>query len=246
MKGRKPSGLEYSAVPITIFGCSFAQGQFLENNQTFSYKLSKLLKRPVYNRAVNGQGFGEMYYQSELPEFYSEVPKSDTVIYVMIDDHYRRSYINTISILDRYFLLHYKVRNKELKFEDYKNPFMNFFKSLYISKYTNLMYAEKFVSKDENADKITNDALLYFTKTRENLEKKWGKINFYVLLYGKIRFEEELTEKLEQNGFVVIKTSNLTSADLENDTKYIIENNGHPTEKAWDLLTPKIAEIIKK
>lgn len=243
-KGRLPSGLEYSSKPITVFGCSFAQGQFLENNQTFSYKISEILKRPVYNRAVNGQGFQEMYYQSTLPEFYSDVPKSDTVIYIMIDDHYRRSYINNISILDRYFLLHYKIRNEELIYEQYKNPFMNFLKSLYTVKYANLMYFEKYTDNPKNSDKITNDALLYFVKTRENLEKKWGKINFYVILYGKIRFKEELTKKLTDNGFIVIKTEDLTDADLENDTEYMLEDNGHPKEKVWNLLTPKIATII--
>ncbi|MBR6163324.1 hypothetical protein IKQ26_05515 [bacterium] len=244
--GRLPAGLEYKTEPATIFGCSFALGQFLENEQTFSYKLSRILKRPVYNRAVQGQGFQEMYYQSTLPEFYSDVPKSSDVIYVMIDDHYRRAYINTMSILDQYFLLHCKIKDGKIEIETYENNFMNFLKSLYMVKYTNLMYFEKYVNNDKNKDKITDDALLYFTKTRENLEAKWGKINFYVVFYGKIRFEDEFAKKLEDNGFKVIKTSDLTDADLENGEEYIIENNGHPSEGAWNLLTPKIAEIILK
>ena len=67
-----------------------------------------------------------------------------------------------------------------------------------------------------------------------------------MILYGKVRYNELLTKKLNENGFHVIKTSDLTSADLENDTQYIIENNGHPTEKAWDLITPKISEEMKE
>jgi len=56
--GRKPDGLEYkNKTPILIFGCSFAFGQYLNHKKTVSYKLSKLLKRPVYNRSVPGGGY---------------------------------------------------------------------------------------------------------------------------------------------------------------------------------------------
>lgn len=40
--------------PVVIFGCSFAYGEYLNDNQTFGYKLSKQTGRTVYNFAYSG------------------------------------------------------------------------------------------------------------------------------------------------------------------------------------------------
>ena len=53
---RKPDNENFKNPPILLFGCSFAYGEYLAQNQTFSYKLSKLLNSPVYNRAIPGFG----------------------------------------------------------------------------------------------------------------------------------------------------------------------------------------------
>lgn len=42
--------------PVVIFGCSFAYGEYLKDNQTFGYKLSKQTGRTVYNFAYSGWG----------------------------------------------------------------------------------------------------------------------------------------------------------------------------------------------
>ncbi len=99
-KGRKPDGLEFlNKTPITVFGCSFAHGQHLKYNQTFSYKLSHILKRPVYNRAIPGSSFQDMYEQVQNDYFYKDVPSPDIIFYFMIDDHYRRMLIYYTDIL---------------------------------------------------------------------------------------------------------------------------------------------------
>ena len=244
--GRLPVGLEYKSTPIIVFGCSYAYGQGLESEQTFGYKLSNLLKRPVYNRAVYGQGFQEMYYQSENPFFYNQVGDFDTVVYIMIDDHYARAYTTTCEYMDTWFLLHYDIKNGELVYQNYSNPLMNFLKSLYLVKLINYKYFYAYTPNPKNAEKVTDDALLYFVKTRENLEENLGhKVKFYILMYDKISHLDLLTEKLEENGFVVLSTKQLTNEDLDDD-KYIIVGDGHPSEAAWDLLTPFVAERIIK
>ena len=95
------------------------------------------------------------------------------------------------------------------------------------------------------ADKITDEALLYFIETRKNLEKRWqNKINFVVIFYDFWLFHQDtLKEKLEKNDFKVIKIQELTNEDLFTD-KYYSRQTLHPTEATWDLLTPKIIDAL--
>ncbi len=75
--GRKPDGLKYkNKDSIIIFGCSYALGQYLNYNQTFSYKLAEFLKRPVYNRAISAGSFQHMYMQTISDSLYKTVTKS--------------------------------------------------------------------------------------------------------------------------------------------------------------------------
>ena len=245
LAGRKPDGLEYKTTPITVFGCSYAHGQYLNYKQTFSYKLSKILKRPVYNRAVPAKGLAKMYYQSENEAFYRNVPKSDLVIYIMLDDHYRRiksDYLDTTEIFSH---ITYKKKNNDLILNEYKNPIICFLHSTYISKYLTGKWIEQYINNPKNAEKLTDEALLYFIKTRENLEKNWDtKVDFVVIYYNHwLRHGELLRTKLEKNGFKVINTNQLTNEDLFTD-KYFSPQTLHPTEEVWDLLTPKIVDFL--
>ena len=73
---------------------------------------------------------------------------------------------------------------------------------------------------------------------------KWNnKINFYVIFYEDIKYSDMLQNKLKNNNFKVLKTSDLTNEDLDSP-KYKMQDNGHPTEEAWNLLTPLILKNI--
>ena len=231
--------------PIILFGCSYAYGYNLEYNQKFGYKLSRILNRNIYNRALSASNYSFMYWQTTQDGFYKQVPPSKDVIYIFMFDHFRRSYIYTFNLFLKEFYIHYSIKDNELIFDKYENPFKNFIMSLYIVK---LSY--------KNYNTVTDDALLYFIKSRENLEKHWknelGKINFTVILYDTAWeppfynfYKEALRKKLKEKGFNVISTDELTNEDLT-QPKYLMHNNWHPTEAAWDLLTPLIAEKIKK
>lgn len=66
---RKPFGTQYKKEPIAVFGCSYAYGYKLKEEQSFGYKLSEYTKRPVYNRAYSGLGIQHMLYQLEREDF---------------------------------------------------------------------------------------------------------------------------------------------------------------------------------
>ncbi|MBQ4123009.1 hypothetical protein IJD44_04720 [bacterium] len=244
--GRKPDGLEYNSTPITIFGCSYAHGQYLNYNQTFSYKLAHSLKRPVYNRSVPAKGFSKMYYQSENESFYREVPASDLVIYIMIEDHYRRMKLNYLNVTDNAMKTTYKKVGDKLVKEDFSNPIKYFVNSTYTFKHLKNKWVDLYINDPQNAEKLTDEALLYFIETRKNLEKMWNrKIDFVVIFYNTWQSHQDmLKEKLEKNNFKVIKMQELTNEDLFTE-KYFSPQTLHPTEAVWDLLTPKIIEKLE-
>lgn len=242
-------------LPILLFGCSYTFGEFLNTNQKFGYKLSKILNTDVYNRAFSAGTYSFMLWQTQQDEFYKQVPPSKNVIYIFMFDHFRRSYIYCFNLVSISFYIRYLNKNNKLIQDKYENPFKNFIMSLYFVKMLNDKYIRNFAESNKNYEKVTDDAVLYFIKSRENLEKHWenkvGKINFTVIFYH-TDFEPDyydiyknaLMKKLKDKGFNVISTDELTNEDLR-DPKYLMQTNWHPTEKAWDLLTPLIAERIK-
>ncbi|MBQ2645037.1 hypothetical protein IJG14_05655 [bacterium] len=246
IKLRKPNGLQFKSSPILLFGCSFAFGHYLKYNQNFSYKLSNQLKRPVYNRSIPGSGIQQMYYQTTRDEFYKIVHPCNTVIHVFMDAHFKRMlghdcFIHGISIF-----LHYKYKNGKLIMDNYNNPFVVFNKYNYTLRAIRRIYNEFYLKNPKNVDRITNEALSYFLKIRENLENSWhNKVKFIVLFYTPyMRHEQVLMNKLRENNFIVISTDDLTNEDLHSK-KYKLPDE-HPNEEAWDLLTPLFIEKMKQ
>lgn len=246
--GREPDGTEYKEKPpILLFGCSYGQGQYLNFNQTFSYKLAHTLKRPVFNRSIHGGNLVQMYLQSQQGKFYKDVPPTDEVIFIMIHDHYRRMFLEYHCMLDIHVLPQYKLKNGELIYYDYNSKIKNFYRALYSRKLINHIKTEKYIYNEKNAEDITTLAATYLIKTKETLEKKWNrKIKFTVIFYepADILYKEKLVEKLERNGFKTFSTKDLTDEDLMS-TKYFMQENYHPNENAWDLLTPLIIEKLE-
>ena len=121
--------------PILLFGCSFAYGTFLKNNQTFSYKLSKLTKRNVYNMALEACGIQYMYYFLSDENFYNDFSSNPPqyVIYLYIPSHLQRLtsniFPNSLSLNGK--LLLYNLKDNSLKIE--KTPSV-LFKSFLIKK----------------------------------------------------------------------------------------------------------------
>lgn len=245
--GRKPDGLEYKdKTPVILFGGSFAYGQYLNYNQTFSYKLSQLLKRPVYNRGIPAGGFQHMYYQTLSEQFYKDVPPSDTVFFVLIDDHYKRMLKSSINIADDYLYLQYSYKNNKLIMHNYNNPLFNFLKSCYTFRLFYYPYVDAMVNNSRNEDKITDMALAYFVNSRNELEKRFNKkINFVVIFYTSWSYRKTLESKLRLNNFKVIDTREITNEDLRS-SKYFMQDSLHPSQEAWDLLTPLIVEELSK
>lgn len=243
--GRLPDGLRYKEKPIIIFGCSYAFGQNLKPNETFSYYLSEILKRPVFNRALCGAGFQHMYFQSTSDYFYNDVPPSDTVIYVVIDDHFRRLFGETFNIYENWYYLHYDYINGNLYKSEYNNFISAFLKKSYTLKFLRKLYIEKYMKDRKNEQLIADEALAYFIKTRENLENKWhNKINFIVFFIQDDYFCRAIIPKLEKNNFSVIQLNSFNEYAF-NIIKYN-QPDGHPTASFWEDVTPMFVKRMKQ
>jgi len=245
-KGRSPDGLEYkNAEPIVIFGCSFAFGHHLKASQTFSRKLSQQLKRPVYNRAFCGAGFQHALQQSLSYNFYKTVPPSKTVIYVLIEDHFQRMAGETFFLYDHYLNLHYKYKNGKFIIDNYNNLLLKFLKTSYFRRYISKSLNYHYYNNPKYNEQITDEALAYLIKTRDNLENHWNKnVNFVVFSYLPSDKSELLIRKLKKNGFKVVSEKDLTNEDLM-DKKYQVSGDSHPNEKVWTLLTPLFIKKLK-
>ena len=253
-KLRKPDGLQYknkSKHSIVLFGCSYAYGVGLAQNQTFSYKLSQILKTPVYNRALAWGNLQEMWYQvagEGSKDFYTQVPKSDTYIYLMMYDHYNRMYsFFTVYTYRQY--LNYIDYNGNLKTQLQSSLSDNILSISYTYRHIKNLITYKYLQNPKNKDEIINRAVKYIVNSKKELENQNGKdIKFIVIFYDNIdiKYEKELIEQLHKNNIHTIRTKDLTKENLKN-IKYTISNKDkHPNENAWNLLTPLIAREIQK
>ena len=248
--GRLPDGTEYNnKTPVVVFGCSYAYGAYLNSNQTFSYKLAHLLKRPVYNRSAIGWSVQHMLYQTQSDELYNDIPDTDTVIYVMIGDHIRRMQLEHFYIIDNWAYLHYSLKNNRFVLDNYNSKLSNFYRALYIRKLWNHIKAQEYATYNYNKMmKLHSLMFKYIKESKENMEKRLGKkLNFIVIYYEPgnwgIPYKEDLTQMLMADNIKVISTKELTNEDLSLQ-KYMLKDMCHPSEAAWDLLTPLIAKKL--
>ncbi len=238
---RRPEGLNYKKGSIVIFGCSFAFGFDLENKQSFSYKLSHLTKRPVYNRAQAGWSIQHMLNQVRQSDFFKDVPEPEYVIYVMINDHFRRLYVPTFMashLIREEQNLRYKYQNGELIQKKEYNEFIKFIQRLYLSQKTEHFYINNILLRKNNYPQYFNFALEHFIESKKEMQKHWKNTKYIVLLYQSFDNDELFIKKLQENGFMVISLRynyllNLSKPEYELP-------NFHPNEKAWDLVTSKI------
>ena len=243
--GRAPEGLEHKKRPIALFGGSSTYGYNLNVEQTLSHKLAKETKRPIYNRAATAWGIQHMLEQSRFEELYNDVPNPEYVIYIFTEDQLGLLFLSNISSYD--FLLKennlkFKNTNGTLTKIEEKNKILAFLKSTYSAKTIKNWYIKKnIISNESKILAKLNYAQKHFADAKAEMETYWKDTKFVVFFFENTTSNQLLREKLEKNGFITISTNELTSENLKNE-KYIWNNL--PTEEAWNLLTPLIAEKL--
>ena len=225
--------------PIILFGCSFAEGAELEDNQTPCFKISQLTGRSCINRAKGATGTQFMYYQLKNNDILKEIPEADYIIYIFIWDHLKRLYNYQVNPLIDMFNLRYK--NKNGKLEEIKPIFKPLYSSFFIKRLLN--------------NKVYNDAIKegftfsLFNKimkeSTEIIKTKYPNSKFIMIEFPDIEkknLPESEIKELESLGITVVKAKDLIENDYIYNDKYWTEFKIHPSETAWNAILPKFTE----
>ncbi len=227
--------------PIIWFGCSFAVGAGLEDNQTPCFKISNLTQRSCINKAKGATGTQFMYYQLKNDEEMSNAADAEYIIYTFIWNHIQRLYNYQINPLIDMFNLRYKVVNGNL--EEIKPVFKPLYSSFFIKRILN-----RKVNTAAKKESVNFDLFNKIIEESVKLSKKRYPNSKFILLEFPDLSRNELPEyeikKLEEMGITVIRVENLIDKEINiYDEKYWLPDNIHPASEAWDIILP---ELVKK
>lgn len=227
---------------IVIFGCSFAYGDFLKDDETFSYNLAKNLNVPVYNRAYSGRGLSHMLYQLKNDIFYKQIKtKPDYLIYLYMHHHPIRifttcNFFNSGGIYSEPNVL-YDYTNGSFKLKTYPvfetaSPLVHTLKYKYFNYY---------IEKPENISRVSNLILKYFLESKENMQKYWPDTKFVIIIYIPDKYIVPIIPELEENNFYIIY---MPPQDILLTQQYSFPDS-HPKPSVWTDFTSQIAEELK-
>ena len=235
---RPPAGLEYKDKPsIVLFGCSYAYGQNLKNEETLSYQLSQYLKRTVYNLALCGGGLQDILHiirnKKILNLFDIDTNNVQYVIYLYMFDHQRRLYVNVHAGEPEF-----KIINGNF-IEQKTNRFL-------LNSYITFQFKE---NEFNRSDKNKNWDLLceYIKAINKEIHEKFKNGNeetkFIILVYIPPHGNEDWSMLENEENLQVIKVADLVSF-APFGKEYVTFDTLHPSALAWKLVVPKLAEEL--
>ena len=248
---REPSGLNYkNKKSIIVFGCGYAEGVDLNDDQTFEKKLSDYLKVPVYNR-----GFGAGFIQHAILQVQSGkiddiIKNSSTAIYIIANKKdFIRLKTYPSNLFDPQFVYSkelypvFKDKDDDLVLINSKFPSVsgNIFSRL-ITKVFYKNFYEKIYS---DLEELT---IIHLEKLNEELKKLNPNIKLVVLMYCESGDMKQFNKALKKGGITVLYVTELTELPMNEllSDEYQTKQYKHPNEKVWNLLTPAIAKELKK
>lgn len=235
---RKPCGLQYKKPPVLIYGCSFAYGGLLNENEHVGYLLSEYTKRPVYNFGMGGKGPWHALYllQNQTLELSK---KPEYLLYIFIDDHIRRMYM-TCGVIDDFNFFSYEKNGDNIVLKEQKFKYL---KNCLTYKYFEKKFYYKFFPKDKKFKLLK----FFLQQMKDTAEKKYPGIKFVFIIYDVIddfdfNIDDKMIKQIKDMGIDVIRLSEVIE-DFYNP-KYS-EESKHPTADAWKNLVPEIVKIEK-
>ena len=239
----------YKKKPILLYGCSFTFGSGLNDNQTLSFKLQKETNRIVYNKGLAGYGIQHMLYhvQYQLENLLNKkkLEEPEFVIYTFIDDHIFRLY-KPNDFFDKYAMFYkYDKKNTRLiPISDFDFLFWSshILRNLYfINTDKTFKYNDGIILLDENKK---NFLLKHFVETNKELKEICPNTNFVIFVYNGDYLIKQIEKDLISNKIQIVYLSELTNIDFSKD-KYKISDGQHPSEAAWDIIVPLLANKLK-
>lgn len=235
--------------PIIIGGCSFAYGACIQDDETFAYFLQKASHRKTYNISYPAQGIQHMLYRLQNSAVFKKDINPEYFIYVFIDDHIRRFYIDYIDLSSPEVYFRPKIRNGKIIMPSLEKlehvSLVNRIQNTYLAKrLTDLRIIAT------SSDKKFNLLKLYLTECKKELEKHYPETKFVIIRYPYIdnfhtsnRFYSNRWQELEEEGFIIINFDD-SQYDYLKRSEYIERDTSHPSGRAWAELTPIIMQKL--
>jgi len=222
--------------PIVLLGCSYTQGfgslPDLKEDEIFSALLGRILKekRPIYNRGMVSQGLQGAIWQFKEGDLFDVVNhEPEYIIYTLINDQIRRLYMECCLWNRSAFY-----RKKGNGIELIENTL---FYSYPMRLYRYLTYERIHkISKEEKFEFLKR----HFIYLKNLSDTKWKKAKWIILYYNDDGQDFDI-ERLENNGFKVIRLSDIVPENFFEDEKYrSTKTNRHPSKYAWEIITPAL------
>lgn len=237
---------------IALLGCSFTYGDSLSDEETFSHQLYEKTKGyDIYNWGICGAGIQHMLYLLKDIKVLNEIKNPpEYVIYTYIPSHIERI---------RYYYFTENTSNFiaiTSKFDSHKNIVLEkdvfFPKPFYKTFIMKLLFDLKSKYEKINETKYFNEnkEMLYqiLLQTKQIINNKYPQTKFVILIYDENPsndfhfYMKDYFDKLQQNGFIIIKVDDLIGAEQKNKERQ--KDGFHPNAQAWNLIVPKLIEKL--
>ena len=227
--------------PILLFGCSYTYGENLEKEDSFHYLLSKHTNRTVYNLGLRGGSLREFLYLLQNPELLqSLITQTETdfllmsnqpkyFIYTYIPDHKRRLYTDLRTPAPHYLI---SLKNNSLTYTE------NFKIIYFFAAYRKFMDLKYRLDKYFARNKINNLLNIYLSQINNEIIK-YPNTKFIILVY---KNDKENWDRIKQQGIQIINIEDITHTDI--NSKQYLQKDGHPNEKAWQVIVPALAKEL--
>lgn len=226
--------------PILIFGCSYAYGDNLKENQIFSHKLAKYTNSAIYNFGIGGAGVQHMYYMLNNIQmknrYFSVINEPKYVFFLYVPQlHNVRLFQHIFIPLEPNEYLNYDI--KSFKRISYPKIFYNSF----ILKSLDVYIA----TKKGNNFKLSEQYLVeYFSKSKKEMEKNWKNTKYYILSYDYNESCKMIIQVAEKAGWNLIFLDDFVTGDINGIEYAISKKDRHPNEHFWNEMVPNLAKRL--
>ena len=226
---------------VILFGCSYTYGTWLKDDETFSKKLSDYTGRTVYNRAFPTVAVPFMYYQFENNLVKKDIPSADFIVYTLTEEHLAKISTNRGWILAPELQITYELKNDKLQKKKILFP-------LIYSTYSSIAIQEKI--KNEAWGKRKYELIIekLLDKSFELAKKDYPNAQIVLFVFDDKNWggvcTQEFLDYLKNADYKVVWLSDLLGYKLSDKDCYV-QDNFHPSAKAWDIIVPKFADELQ-
>ncbi len=229
---------------IILFGCSYTEGFGLNEDETFSRKLADYTNRTVINRGKSGTGIPFLYYQLTNDKVLKELPTNpEFIIFTLIPDHFPRLYRYRNFVLTGDHTLRYKIKNDKLVVD---KPILKCLHSLFF-----VIVLEEYLA-EKKYEESTRDNLLFnklLDESHKLIKTNFKDSKFVIIYYKGPSDTNNDTDKIvydyiERNKDIILIDISEEFPNIQQTRDLWIQDNDHPSAKAWDLIVPLVAKKL--